>query len=155
MTTGSHRSHAIGGVRTRVQRAALIVGVVFLLIGVLGFIPGITTNYNQMQIAGYDSHATLLGIFEVSILNNIVHLLFGVAGLLMARTARAARTYLLGSGLIYLALAVYGVLVSDSHRANFIPVNTADNWLHFGLAVGMIGLGLFFTRDHRESGLAP
>lgn len=53
--------------------------------GVLGFIPGITTNYSQLTFAGHDSAALLLGIFQVSILHNIVHLLFGVAGIFMAR----------------------------------------------------------------------
>src|SRR4051812_14354850 len=71
--------------RTPVQLAALVVGVVFLAVGVLGFIPGITSHYSDMTFAGHDSTAKLLGIFQVSILHNIVHLLFGVAGVLMAR----------------------------------------------------------------------
>ena len=68
------------GTRTNIQKAALAVGVVFLLVGVLGFIPGITSNYDTLQFAGPESEAQLLGLFQVSILHNIVHLLFGVAG---------------------------------------------------------------------------
>jgi Domain of unknown function (DUF4383) len=74
-----------------VQKAAAIVGVVFLLVGVLGFIPGITTNFGDLSFAGHNSAARLLGLFQVSILHNIVHLLFGIAGLVMARTAAQAR----------------------------------------------------------------
>ena len=125
-----------------VRTMASVVGAVFLLVGVLGFIPGITQNYDTLTFAGNGSDAKLLGIFEVSILHNIVHLLFGVAGLAMARAAKSATTYLIGGGVIYLVLTVYGVVVDQTSSANFIPVNTADNWLHFLLGVGMIALGL-------------
>jgi hypothetical protein len=46
----------------------------------------------------------LFGLFQVSILHNIVHLLFGIAGLAIARTAAQARTYLVFGGAIYLVL---------------------------------------------------
>jgi hypothetical protein len=127
--------------RTPVQIAALLVGVVFLLVGVLGFIPGITTNFDQLTFAGHQSEAALLGIFNVSVLHNIVHLLFGVAGLLAARTFPAARMYLIIGGFIYLALFLYGLLIDHDSAANFVPVNTADNYLHLVLGIGMIALG--------------
>ena len=60
------------------HNTAMGIGVVFLLVGVLGFIPGITTNYGAMTFAGHESGAMLLGVFRVSVLHNIVHLLFGV-----------------------------------------------------------------------------
>ena len=125
-----------------VQKASFAVGAVFLLVGILGFIPGITTNYGDMAFAGPDSEAELLGIFQVSILHNVVHLLFGLAGLAAARTVAGARTYLIGGGLIYGALAVYGMVIDRISDANFVPVNEADNWLHVVLALGMILLGL-------------
>lgn len=132
--------------RTSVQTASAVVGVVFLLVGILGFIPGITTNYDQLTFAGHHSEALLLGVFQVSILHNIVHLAFGVAGLLFARTASAARTYLIGGGIIYLVLWLYGLFIGHDSSANFIPVNNADNWLHLVLGVGMIALGLALSR---------
>ncbi len=129
-----------------VRLAATVVGATFLLVGVLGFIPGVTTNVGDLTFAGHESGAELLGIFHVSILHNIVHLLFGVAGLAMARTARGATSYLIGGGVIYLVLAVYGAVIDHHSSANFVPVNTADNWLHLGLGVGMIGVGLIGLR---------
>ncbi|MFG3497668.1 DUF4383 domain-containing protein [Streptomyces sp. NPDC047928] len=135
--------------RTPVQQAALLVGAVFLLVGVLGFIPGITTDYDTMEFAEHHSEAKLLGVFQVSILHNIVHLLFGLAGVVMARAASSARTFLVAGGVIYLALWIYGLIIDLDSAANFVPVNTADNWLHFGLGVGMIGLGLLLTRGTR------
>jgi hypothetical protein len=77
--------------RTAVQKAALAVGVVFLVVGILGFVPGITSNYDSLGGAGHQSDAMLLGVFQVSVLHNIVHLLFGVAGIAMSRRADSAR----------------------------------------------------------------
>jgi len=121
---------------------ALLVGVMFLLVGVLGFVPGVTTSYDQLSLAGHESGALLLGLFAVSVLHNLVHLAFGVAGVLMARTTKLARAYLIGGGIIYAVLWVYGLVIDQDSAANFVPVNTADNWLHLGLAVGMIALGV-------------
>lgn len=132
--------------RSLVSTAALAVGIVFLVVGVLGFIPGITTDYDTMAFAGHNSEAKLLGIFQVSVLHNIVHLLFGAAGIAMARNARNARTYLVGGGAIYLVLWLYGLVIDHETAANFVPVNTADNWLHLLLGIGMIALGLLTTR---------
>ncbi|MEV7661975.1 DUF4383 domain-containing protein [Paenarthrobacter sp. NPDC089316] len=132
--------------RATIQRAAQIVGAVFLLVGVLGFIPGVTSNYQSLSFAGHASDALLLGVFQVSILHNIVHLLFGVAGILMSRTAGQARNYLVGGGVIYLALWIYGLLIDQESQANFVPVNSADNWLHLILGVGMLALGLALSR---------
>ncbi|HST86712.1 MAG TPA: DUF4383 domain-containing protein [Kineosporiaceae bacterium] len=128
--------------RSPVRTAALAVGVVFLLVGILGFVPGITTNYDEMSGAGHESTAKLLDVFQVSVLHNIVHLLFGVAGIALARSgAAAARNYLIGGGAIYLVLWIYGLLIDESTSANFVPVNDADDWLHLALGVGMIALG--------------
>jgi len=132
--------------RTNVQKAAALVGIVFLAVGVLGFIPGITSNYDTLQFAGHNSDAHLLGLFQVSILHNIVHLLFGVAGLAMARTIRGAKNYLIVGGIIYLVLFIYGLAVSQNSNANFVPVNTADDLLHLVLGLGMITLGAVLTR---------
>ena len=140
--TGSGR----GATRTNMQKAAAAVGAVFLLVGVLGFIPGITTGYSGMEFAGHQSDAKLIGIFEVSILHNIVHLLFGVAGLALARTWSGARSYLLGGGAVYVVLWLYGLLIDKGTAANFVPVNTADDWLHLVLGLGMIGLGVLGRR---------
>lgn len=125
-----------------VQLFAAVVGVVFLLIGVLGFIPGITTDYGELQFAGHDSEAMLLGIFQVSVLHNLVHLAFGVVGVALARSAVSAISYLTIGGIIYLVLWIYGLSIDHGSSANFIPVNNAVDWLHFVLGVGMIGLGV-------------
>ncbi|MFD3849377.1 DUF4383 domain-containing protein [Streptomyces microflavus] len=137
------------GSRTPVQKAAAAVGAVFLLVGLLGFVPGITTDFDTLEFAAHHSEARLLGIFQVSVLHNLVHLLFGVAGLALARSASTARSYLIVGGGVYLVLWLYGLLIDHNSAANFVPVNSADNWLHFALGVAMIALGTLLTRPTR------
>ena len=132
--------------RTPVQNVARLVGVVFLLVGVAGFIPGITTNlYDGLEFAGDEGTAELLGLFQVSVLHNIVHGLFGIAGLALAATASGARTFLIGGGAIYLVLFLLGI----AGGGDWIPANDADNWLHLVLGVGMIAAGVVTTRESR------
>lgn len=129
-----------------VQKAAAAVGAAFLLVGIAGFIPGLTTDYGELSFAGHQADAHLLGIFDVSILHNLVHLAFGVAGLVLARTASGARAFLIGGGVLYAVVWLYGVMVDRNADANFLPVNDADNWLHLTLAAAMLVLGLALGR---------
>ncbi len=130
------------GERTTLQMAALLVGAVFLLVGILGFIPGITSDAPG-KFAGEDSDAELLGLFSVSILHNIVHLLFGIAGIALARTWDGARTFLIGGGILYLVLWLLGLFGA----LDWLPTNDADSWLHLGLGVGMVGVGYVLGRE--------
>jgi len=140
--------------RTTMQTVALVMGVVFLLVGILGFIPGITTQYDTMSMAGHESRGMLLGVFQVSYLHNMVHVVFGVVGVLAARTYAASRAYLLFGGIIYLVLWIYGLVAGGATSANFVPVNNADNWLHLALAIVMIGAALLLSRRPAADGRA-
>ncbi len=135
--------------RTLAQTLAMVFGIAFLGAGILGFIPGITSNYDELKFAGNESAAELLGIFQVSILHNIVHLLFGIAGIALSRTTANAKAYLLYSGVIYVVLFVYGLFVGSGDDANFVPVNTSDDWLHLVLAVGLLG-SWYISRGSEE-----
>ena len=149
----THTSTGIAA-RTNVQKASMVVGAVFLLVGVLGFVPGITSNFEELSFAGHHSEAMLLGLFQVSALHNIVHLLFGAAGLVLARTAMGARSFLLYGGIVYLVLFVYGLVVPQDSDGNFVPLNSFDNILHLLLGVGMIALALILTRGHAKTASA-
>jgi hypothetical protein len=135
---------------TLTQRAAAIVGAVFALIGLAGFIPGLTHNLDAISWAGNESNAKLLGLFEVSILHNLVHLGYGILGLAAARAQDWARNFLIWGGAIYLGLAIYGMVIDRNSDANFVPLNIADNWLHLGLGLGMVGLGLLAGATRAE-----
>jgi len=130
--------------RTPVQNVARLVGIVFLLVGIAGFIPGITTNlYDGLNFAGDGGDAKLLGLFQVSVLHNIVHGLFAV-GIFMAATYEGAKKYLYGSGIVYIVLFLIGIIGAG----DWVPINSADNWLHIGLAIGLIALAYLTTRNH-------
>ena len=129
--------------RPAARPAAAVTGVLVALVGALGFVPGITSHAGDLAFAGRGSGAKLLGSFQVSILHNTVHLLFGIAGLVSAKTATGARVFLTGGGLLALALWFVGA----SGAGGWIPLNAPDNWLHFLLGIGMLGLGSASRRD--------
>ena len=125
-----------------VQGAALIMAAGLTLMGLLGFVPGVTANLDQLAWAGQHSGATLFGVFVVSVLLNAVHVVVGGVGFLMARSYSGARAYLLLGGALYLALWLYGLLVEHGSQAHVVPLNGADNWLHLGLGAVMLLLAV-------------
>jgi hypothetical protein len=136
-----------------VQVLAVAVGAVFLVVGVLGFLPGVTTG--DLRFAGPDSGAELFGIFRLSVLHNLVHLVFGVVGILAFATSRMARSFLILGGGVYLVLWIYGVAIEENSSANVVPMDDADNWLHLGLGAGMILLGVLATLVEWRRGEYP
>ncbi|MBA3365491.1 MAG: DUF4383 domain-containing protein [Actinobacteria bacterium] len=136
------------GERTDLQRAAQLFGIIFLIVGIAGFIPGITTDYDELTAFDHEG-AQVLGFIGVNILENIVHLLYGVAGLALARTWDGSRNYFIGGGLIYLVLWLYGLVIDKDSSANFLGMNSASDWLHFVLGVAMVGIGVLLGRRDR------
>jgi Domain of unknown function (DUF4383) len=116
--------------------AAIIFGIVFLLVGVLGFVPGITTT-SQM----------LLGIFHVNAVHNIVHLLSGAVALITGLTSTAAaRTYFRVFGIVYALVAILGFFTGYGLLLGLISNNMADTWLHVLIAIVALALG-FAVQD--------
>ncbi|RZU77643.1 uncharacterized protein DUF4383 [Micromonospora kangleipakensis] len=141
------RGRAPAGPKPRIQAVAAAVAALFVLLGVLGFIPGVTTHYGDLAFAGHHSEAKLLGLFQVSILLNLLHLLSGLVGLVLARRIAGARLFLAGGGAVYLGLWLYGFAIDRETAANFVPFNDADNWLHLFLGFGMLVVGLLLSND--------
>jgi Domain of unknown function (DUF4383) len=138
------REGATGG-RTDIQRAAMLFGIVFALVTVAGFIPGITTDYDRLTV--FDGvGAKLLGIFGVNILENVVHGLYAVAGFAAASSWAASKNYFIWGGAVYLVIWLYGLIIDLDSAANFIGVNNPANWLHFALGVAMLGIGFILSR---------
>ena len=143
----SEAARARSGLRKNVQKSSLLAGVAVFVVGVLGFIPGITANYGTLAFAGHGSEAMLLGIFQVSVLHNLIHLVSGVAGVLMSRRPLPARNFLIGAGVAYMVLWTVGQFLALDSPVNILPVNSADNWLHLFLGMALIGFGIAFSRD--------
>jgi hypothetical protein len=139
--------------RTDIQKAAMLFGIVFLVVGIAGFIPGITTDYDELTTFD-DEGAKVLGLFGVNILENIAHLAYGVAGLALASSWAGSRIFFIGGGLIYLVLWIYGLVIDKSSSANFLGLNNAGDWLHFVLGVTMVAIGFLLGRRVAREGLA-
>jgi hypothetical protein len=115
---------------------ALIFGIVFLLVGALGFVPGMvhpaTGDHNVTMTQGYGD---LLGLFPVNMLHNIVHLLFGLWGIMAYRSLGGARMYFRAVAVIYGLLTVLGLIPSMNTTMGLIPIYGNDVWLHAVLAL--------------------
>jgi len=124
------------------ESLAGLVGVGLVALGVLGFVPGVVQEYGALEWWKTGSAAELFGVFQTSILLNLVHLGAGVVGLAAASRWWWARTYLSGGGAAFFALGVYSLLVDYASGWNFLPFDRADDWLHVGLGIGMLYAGL-------------
>lgn len=111
----------------RTQKAALVFAAFFMAIGLLGFVPGVT----------------------VSVLQNLVHVAFAFAGVVGARSFGRARRYLIGGGVVYLAIVVVGGLLNTSGSTDF---TISRHWPNLGIAVAMIIVGAATSRGRFDDG---
>ena len=147
MTTASPHAHGAHFGRTDVQNAGMGVGIVLIVVGILGFIPGITTQYSSLAFFGPGSHALFLGLFQVSMLLNIMQLAIGATGVAMSRdNPMGARNFLMGFGLLYIVLSVYGLIVGEASAANFLSLNAIDAWAFMIMGLVMVGAGWLMSR---------
>jgi hypothetical protein len=123
-------NNVTGRGRTVPEILALAFGAIYLLVGIVGFF---VTGFDKFFVHT-DKH---LLVFEINGMHNVVHILIGVAGLVLARTLAGARTYgwLLAVG--YGAAFLYG-LFAVGEAWDFLSLNWADNVLH--LATALVGL---------------
>ena len=118
-----------------VKTLGMLFGIVFLAVGILGFVPGVTTT-------GADGMPMLLGIFMVNTVHSIVHTASGVVFLLASMAgAGAASLWFKLFGLVYAVVAVLGFMTPNGLLLGLISNNPADTWLHVGLAAAMLLIG--------------
>jgi len=115
---------------------ALIFGIVFLAVGVAGFVPQLVSppEGGAMNMGG-EGMGMLLGMFPVNKYHNIVHLLFGLWGLLASRSGPGAVTYARGVAIIYAVLTALGCIPSLWTLGGFVPLYGNDVWLHGAIAI--------------------
>jgi len=116
---------------------ALVFGIVFLAIGVAGFIPGLTPAHTHPDVTFETGLGLLFGLFPVNLLHNLVHIVFGIWGLAASRAILAARTYARAVAVIYAVLALMGLISIGRIYTTFglIPLYGHVVWLHALLAI--------------------
>jgi Domain of unknown function (DUF4383) len=102
--------------RSTVQWAALAFGVIYLVAGVLGFIPSLQTNH------------ALFGIFQVNLLHNLLHVVIGIGGLAAVSSLANSRTFCQVVGVILLLLGVIGIGIPNP--LGVLYIGQADIPLH-------------------------
>lgn len=125
---------------------ALIWGVLFLVAGVGGFIPALSPPTSHPGLTMEHGSALALGLFPVNTLHNIAHILFGVWGLLAARSVGASRGYAQAVAVAYGLLIILGLLPQTNNLFGLVPLHGNDVWLHVVLAVP----AAYFGFIHRE-----
>lgn len=121
-----------------IQRIALLFGIVFIALAILGF-TGTGIGMPEMH-GNMGSMPLVLGLFPVNVAHNAVHTIFGVWALIASRTPRASMLFAMISGAVYLVLAGLGIYAPDGF--GLVPLGGYDILLHVGIAVVLVGCAL-------------
>ena len=137
-----------------VRTFAMVMGVVFLLVGVLGFVPPLlhkgAGDHGVLRVTAFEGY--LFGLFHVNVLHSLVHVLFGLMGIAMSRTYDAARTYARIVAVAYGLLTVMGLIPGLNTVFGLIPIHGHDVWLHALLALVAAYFGFATVREtHRDA----
>lgn len=126
-----------------IKKVALIAGIGFILAGILGFIPGVTTapHVQDPNLAIEAGYGRLFGLFPVNVLHNLVHLALGVWALSVYKQAGQAKAFCKGAGVIYAVLAIMGLIPGLNTMFGLAPIHSHDVWLHVLFAVPLLYFG--------------
>jgi Domain of unknown function (DUF4383) len=133
------------------QLFARLYGIVFLVVGILGFVPGLTTPHEHPGLIVGGSSGMLLGLFPVNVLHNAVHILFGIWGLVAGQSLAGARLFARAVAIIYALLTVLGLIPATNTAFGLVPIYGNDVWLHGLLAA----IAAYFGFVHKEGKAAP
>jgi hypothetical protein len=126
---------------------AMLFGIVFLAVGVLGFVPGMVQPLHDGHPDVSGNAGQLLGLFPVNELHNAVHILFGLWGLAASRSLSGSVAYGRGVAIIYGILTIAGFIPDLNTLFGFVPLYGNDIWLHAVLAL----IGAYFGWMHRST----
>ena len=133
-----------------IRKFALIFGVIYLLVGILGFIPGVNDHsHADMPAMAVDSfYGRLLGIFPVNLMHNIVHIAVGAWGIFASKSVSASRLFGKGLAILYGLLTIMGLVPATYTLFGLAPIFGHDVWLHALSAA----IAAYFGFIARESG---
>jgi hypothetical protein len=126
-----------------VRTFALIYGLVFTIVGIAGFFPGLLSPHDSVEhsLTIERGAGNLFGLFPVNVLHNLVHLAFGVWGLGASRNSSLAIVYARSVAVVYAILTVMGLIPGLDTVFGLVPVHGNDIWLHALLAAGAAYFG--------------
>ena len=142
-----------------VRTFAMVMGVAFLLIGVLGFVPQLLTHPahdthgGTLRVRAFEGY--LFGLFHVNVLHSLVHVLFGIMGLAMARSYDSARTYARIVAVAYGLLVIMGLVPMLNTVFGLIPIHGHDVWLHALIAAAAAYFGFAGRADRATDAATP
>jgi hypothetical protein len=124
------------------RQFALVAGIAFIAVGILGFVPGVTTapHAGHPDLAVDAGHGRLFGLFPVNVLHNLVHLGFGAWGIL-AYLGGGAVVFARGTAIIYAVLVVMGLVPALQTTFGLVPIFGHDVWLHAVIAAAAAYFG--------------
>jgi hypothetical protein len=138
------------------RRFALIYGVAFLLVGVMGFIPPLLTHAghgtHDVRVTAFEGY--LLGLFHVNVLHSLVHVLFGIMGIAMSRAADRSRLYARIVAVAYGLLTIMGLVPGLDTVFGLIPIHGHDVWLHAVLALVAAYFGFAAPVEYHRQNVA-
>lgn len=144
MTTGDRSDN------TPVRYFALILGIVYVIVGVLGFFPAMLQppGPNAPHLAVEAGYGRLLGLFPVNVLHNLVHLAVGLWGLLAYRSLGASISFARGLAFFYALLAIMGLVANLNTTFGLIPIFGHDVWLHALTALAAAYVGFMLRGEY-------
>jgi Domain of unknown function (DUF4383) len=115
---------------------AIIFGIVFIAVGLLGFVPALNPG------------GKLLGFFDVNAAHNVVHLATGVVALVVGFASdKASKIFFQVFGIVYAVVAALGFFYGDTPLLGIVSNNLADTWLHVVIAVIALYLGFMMQPE--------
>lgn len=120
---------------------ARIFGIIYLLVGILGFVPGLNHDAPDAAHLVVGQTTLLLGIFPVNVLHNLVHVLVGLGGLALGGTVSGARGYFRLLAVVYGLLFLLGIIPATNTLFGLVPLFGNDIWLHALTAIVAAYLG--------------
>ncbi len=112
----------------KLQNWAWLFAIVFIVLGILGYVPGITSN------------GMLFGIFDMDAMHSVIFIITGIVAAISAASVSASRTYFKVFGVIYALAAIIGFIQGDT-IVGLMDVNMADHILHLVIAVVALWVG--------------
>jgi hypothetical protein len=146
-------------IRMNTRTFALILGIVLLLAGIAGFIPGLVMHGDVGAVPApgdpsaapgatvADNYGYLLGLFPVNALHNLVHIVWGLYGIIAYRSFGGARGFARATAVVYGVLTILGLIPGLNTMFGLVPIFGHDVWLHALIAIASAYFGFARAAD--------